>query len=46
MMDFNTFFDASRATLIPGTLQTLNLPIKKAILHQGFPRCNFSVKLS
>ena len=28
MMDFATFFDASRATLIPGTLATLNLPIK------------------
>ena len=31
-MDFDTFFmlsfDASRATLIPSTLPTLNLPIK------------------
>ena len=27
-MDFDTFLDASRATLIPGTLPTLNLPIK------------------
>ena len=30
MMDFDTFLDASRATLIPGTLPTLNLP-----LYQG-----------
>ena len=29
-MDF-----ASRTALIPGTLPTLNLPIKKIILHQG-----------
>ena len=28
MMDFDTFLDASRATLIPGALPTLNLPIK------------------
>ena len=28
MMDFDTFLDASKATLIPGTLPTLNLPIK------------------
>ena len=35
MMVFDTFFlDATRATLIPGTLPTLNLP-KKAILHQS-----------
>ena len=27
-MDFDTFLDASIATLIPGTLSTLNLPIK------------------
>ena len=29
MMDFDTFLDAKRATLIPGTLPTLNLPIKR-----------------
>ena len=28
MMDFDIFLDASRTTLIPGTLPTLNLPIK------------------
>ena len=28
MMDFDTFLDAARATLFPGTLPTLNLPIK------------------
>ena len=33
MMDFDTFLDATRATLFPGTLSTLNLPIK--IFHQG-----------
>ena len=38
MMDFDTFLDATRATLIPGTLPTLNLPIKS--LHQG--SCVFS----
>ena len=32
MMDFDTFLDAT--TLFPGTLPTLNLPIK-AIFHQG-----------
>ena len=34
MKDFDTFLDAARATLISGTLPTLNLLIK-AILHQG-----------
>ena len=34
MMDFDTFFDASRATLIPGTLPTYNLP-KKSYLSSG-----------
>ena len=28
MMGFDTFLDATRATLIPGTFSTLNLPIK------------------
>ena len=28
MMGFDTFLDALRATFIPGTLTTLNLPIK------------------
>ena len=28
MMDFDTFLDALRATLIPGTLPTLNLLMK------------------
>ena len=28
MMNFDTFLDASRGTLIPGTFPTLNLPIK------------------
>ena len=28
VMDFDTYLDASRATLIPGTLPALNLPIK------------------
>ena len=27
-MDFDTFLDATRTTLIPGTLPTLNVPIK------------------
>ena len=31
---FDTFLDATRAALIPGTLLTLNLPIKD-IIHQG-----------
>ena len=35
MIHFDTFLDASRATLIPGTLPTLNLP-----LYQG--SCIFS----
>ena len=42
------FLDASRVTLIPGTLPTLNLPIKSH-LSSGWLRfswCNFSVKLS
>ena len=30
MMDFDTFLDTTRATLLPVTLLTLNLPIKKA----------------
>ena len=34
MMDFDTFLDATRATLFPGTLPTLNLPTKSH-LHQG-----------
>ena len=35
MMDFDTFLDASKATLIHGTLPT-TLPIpEKAIFHQG-----------
>ena len=34
MTDFGTFLDASRSTLIPGTLPTLNLSIK-TIFHQG-----------
>ena len=34
MMDFDTFLDASRATLIPGSIPTLNLP-KKAIPHHS-----------
>ena len=28
MMDFDTFLDATRARLVPGTLQTMNLSIK------------------
>ena len=28
MMDFDIFLDVSRETLIPGTLPTLNLPVK------------------
>ena len=28
MMDFDTFLDATRATLIPGRLPTLNLSMK------------------
>ena len=34
MMEFHTFLDATRATLFPGTLPTLNLPTKSH-LHQG-----------
>ena len=34
MMDFDTFLDATRATLFPGTFPTLNLPTKSH-LHQG-----------
>ena len=34
MMDFDTFLDATRAALFPGTLPALNLPIK-SIFHQG-----------
>ena len=42
------FFDASRATLVPVTLPTLNLPIKihPSSGYQRFPWCNFSAKLS
>ena len=34
MMDFDTFLDPTRVTLFPGTLPTLNLPLK-TIFHQG-----------
>ena len=34
MMDFDTFLDASRATVIPGTLPTLNLT-RKIYLSSG-----------
>ena len=38
MMDFDTSLDASRATIIPGTLPVLNLPMKSHSLSQGiFP---------
>ena len=44
MMDF----DATRATLFPGTLPTLNLPIKSriAIFHQGSCVCRDVILLS
>ena len=29
MMDFDAFLDAARAKLFPGTLPTLDLPIKR-----------------
>ena len=38
MMDFDTFLDATRATLFPGTLPTLNLPIKS---HLSSGSCVF-----
>ena len=31
MMDFDTFLDTTRATLLPGTLPILNLPIKSRL---------------
>ena len=37
-MDFDTFLDATRATLFPGTLPTLNLPIKS---HLSSGSCVF-----
>ena len=39
MMDFDTFLDASRATVIPGTLPTLNPPIK---IHPSSGKLRFS----
>ena len=38
MMDFDNFLDATRATLFPGTLPTLNLPIKS---HLSSGSCVF-----
>ena len=37
MVDFDTFLDATRATVIPGTLPTLNLSIKShpSCLYKG-----------
>ena len=35
MMDFDTILDASRATLFPGTLPTLNLTKRNPSFYQG-----------
>ena len=43
MMDFDTFFNATRATLIPGTLPTMNLSIRS---HPSSGICVFPYVIS
>ena len=43
MMDFDTFLDATRATLIPGTLPTMNLSIRS---HPSSGICVFPYVIS
>ena len=40
-MDFDTFLDATRATLFPGSLPTLNLPIKSHLSSGSQGSCVF-----